>query len=78
MQTVSYSIQLIVLIGLNQLTQIMELTVQSVTRRISPGVCDEFKSLNLKPERRYLDESVGKKVPPDSLSTTLSSYIFSI
>lgn len=67
MQTVFYSTQFIVIIGLTKLTQIMELIVQSETRRRSPSVCDEFKSFNFKPERRYLYELVGKKVPQDLL-----------
>lgn len=67
MQTVFYSTQFIVIIGLNKVTQIMELIVQSETRIIPLSVCDEFKSFNFKPERRYLYELVGKKVLQDLL-----------
>lgn len=67
MQMVFYSTQFIVIIGLNKLTQIMELIVQSETWRISPSVRDEFKSFNFKPEKRYLYELVGKKVPQEFL-----------
>lgn len=67
MQKVFYSTQFIVIIGLNNHTQIIELMVQSENPRLSPSVHDEFKSFNFKHERRYLYELVGRKVLQDLL-----------
>lgn len=78
MQKVSYSTLFTVILGPNKLTQITELIVQSENLRLSPSVCDEFKSFNFKHERRYLYELVRKEVLQDLLQTILSSYIFSI
>lgn len=57
---VFYSTQFIVIRGLNKLTKITELMVQSENLRMSPTVHDEFKSFNFKHERRYLYELVGR------------------
>lgn len=67
MQKILYSTRFIVIIGLNKLTQIIELIVQSENLRMSPTVHDEFKSFNFKHERRYLYELVGRKVLQDLL-----------
>lgn len=77
-QKVFYSTQFIVIIGLNKLTQVIELIVQSENLKMSPSVYNEFKSFNFKHERRYLYELVGRKVLQDLLQTIPSSYIFSI
>lgn len=78
MQKVFYSTLFTVILGPNKRTQIIVLIVQSENLRMSPSVCDEFKSFHFKHERRYLSELVGKEVLKDLLQAALSSYIFSI
>ena len=62
---VFYSTQFTVIIRVKNLTQIIELIVQSETLRMTPSVHDEFKLFDFKHERRYLYELVGKKVLQD-------------
>lgn len=43
MQTAFHTTQFIVIIGLNELTQIIELIIQNENLNMSPSVHDEFK-----------------------------------